>query len=115
MNSTATAIVTDFLRPWSVCRNESGYLAAARGLTFTFGVAGTLLGLLFVNPEIKSLFDAFIKVIGLFMGVLGRSLCPGRDDPACKRIRRADRCLVWDGSDVQLVALYGRYRVPVHV
>ena len=71
MNSTATAIVTDFLRPWSVCRNESGYLAAARGLTFTFGVAGTLLGLLFVNPEIKSLFDAFIKVIGLFMGVLG--------------------------------------------
>ena len=34
-------------------------------------VAMTLLGLIFVNPEIKSLFDAFIKVIGLFMGVLG--------------------------------------------
>ena len=32
---------------------------------------GTLFGLIFVNPEIKSLFDAFIKVIGLFMGVLG--------------------------------------------
>lgn len=26
---------------------------------------------MFVNPEIKSLFDQFIKVIGLFMGVLG--------------------------------------------
>ncbi len=26
---------------------------------------------MFVNPDIKSLFDAFIKVIGLFMGVLG--------------------------------------------
>ena len=35
------------------------------------GVLGTLIGLAFVNPEIKSLFDAFIKVIGLFMGVLG--------------------------------------------
>ncbi len=35
------------------------------------GVLGTLFGLVFVDPEIKSLFDAFIKVIGLFMGVLG--------------------------------------------
>ena len=44
---------------------------AARVITFLMGVVGTLLGLMFVNPEIKSLFDAFIKVIGLFMGVLG--------------------------------------------
>jgi Na+/proline symporter len=35
------------------------------------GVFGTLLGLIFIDPEIKSLFDSFIKVIGLFMGVLG--------------------------------------------
>ena len=35
------------------------------------GVLGTLIGLLFVDPDIKSLFDEFIKVIGLFMGVLG--------------------------------------------
>jgi Na+/proline symporter len=27
--------------------------------------------LLFVNPDIKSLFDEFLKIIGLFMGVLG--------------------------------------------
>ena len=44
---------------------------AARFFTFLIGVVGTLLGLVFVNPEIKSLFDTFIKVIGLFMGVLG--------------------------------------------
>jgi Na+/proline symporter len=30
-----------------------------------------LIGLLFVNPDIKSLFDEFLKIIGLFMGVLG--------------------------------------------
>ena len=35
------------------------------------GVTGTLFGLIFVDPEIRSLFDAFLKVIGLFMGVLG--------------------------------------------
>ena len=71
MNSTATAIVTDFLRPFDACKSEHGYLNAARLFTFLIGVLGTLLGLIFVDPEIKSLFDAFIKVIGLFMGVLG--------------------------------------------
>jgi len=71
MNSTATAIVTDFLRPYDWCRSEAGYLNAARISTFLIGVLGTLLGLVFVDPAIKSLFDAFIVVIGLFMGVLG--------------------------------------------
>ncbi len=71
MNSTATAIVTDFMRPFGACRSERGYLNAARLITFVMGVLGTLLGLIFVDPEIKSLFDAFLKVIGLFMGVLG--------------------------------------------
>ena len=71
MNSTATAIVTDFMRPFNMCKSEGGYLNAARFWTFLIGVVGTLFGLVFVNPEIKSLFDAFIKVIGLFMGVLG--------------------------------------------
>jgi len=40
-------------------------------LTFGFGAAGTALGLLFIDPANRSLFDSFIKVIGLFMGVLG--------------------------------------------
>jgi SSS family transporter len=71
MNSTATTIVTDFMRPFDCCTSEKGYLNAARFFTFLTGVLGTLLGLVFVNPEIKSLFDAFIIVIGLFMGVLG--------------------------------------------
>lgn len=71
MNSTATTIVTDFLRPLSVCGSERGYLHAARIITFSIGVLGTMLGLVFVNPEIKSLFDTFLIVIGLFMGVLG--------------------------------------------
>lgn len=71
MNSTATSIVTDFLRPSNSCNSEKGYLLAARLSTLLFGIAGTLIGLVFVDPDIKSLFDQFIKVIGLFMGVLG--------------------------------------------
>lgn len=71
MNSTATTLVTDFMRPFGVCRSERGYLNAARAITVLMGVIGTLFGLVFVNPEIRSLFDAFLKVIGLFMGVLG--------------------------------------------
>ena len=71
MNSIATTVVTDFMRPFSVCKTERGYLLAARVITFLVGLAGTMFGLMFVNPEIKSLFDTFIKVIGLFMGVLG--------------------------------------------
>ncbi|MCH1439051.1 MAG: sodium:solute symporter, partial [Rubripirellula sp.] len=71
MNSTATTLVTDFLKPLNVCRNDLGYLRLARILTLVIGVLGTLIGLLFVNPDIKSLFDEFLKIIGLFMGVLG--------------------------------------------
>ncbi len=71
MNSTATAVVTDFLRPFRALANESDYFRWARGLTFCSGILGTLLGLLFIDPENRSLFDSFIRVIGLFMGVLG--------------------------------------------
>jgi Na+/proline symporter len=71
MNSTATAVVTDVMRPIGTCRTEQGYLMSARVITFLAGVLGTLFGLIFVNPQIKSLFDTFLQVIGLFMGVLG--------------------------------------------
>lgn len=71
MNSVATTVVTDFMRPFHACRSESGYLWCARGITLLTGVAGTTFGLVFVNPNIRSLFDAFLMIIGLFMGVLG--------------------------------------------
>ena len=67
----ATTIVTDFLRPLGICTTDRQYLRAARLITFGVGVLGTVLGLFFIAPEITSLFDTFIKVVGLFMGVLG--------------------------------------------
>lgn len=71
MNSSATTIVVDYLRPMALCSSEKGYLIAARICTLLVGLAGTLLGLLFVDPEIRSLFDAFVIVLGIFMGILG--------------------------------------------
>lgn len=71
MNSMATTIITDFLRPLGICTSDRQYLKVARLMTFIVGVLGTVLGLFFIAPEITSLFDTFIKVVGLFMGVLG--------------------------------------------
>jgi Na+/proline symporter len=44
---------------------------AARWLTFALGLLGTLFALVFVDQGFRSLFDTFLVVIGLFMGVLG--------------------------------------------
>lgn len=71
MNSTASTLVTDFIKPFNLIKTEKGYLNAARWLTFIMGVLGTLAGLIFINPEIYSLMAAYFKVIGMFMGVLG--------------------------------------------
>lgn len=71
MNSIATTITTDFIRPLTSTRSDTSFLRIARICTLLAGILGTAIGLLFVDPDIKSLFDTFIKVIGLFMGVLG--------------------------------------------
>ena len=100
MNSTATAFVTDFLRPFSVCQTEKMYLSIARWSTFFIGVLGTLLGLIFVDPQIKSLFDASIKIIGLFMGLLGGLFILGATPGYCIRGVSCRTC--WSHCDVFL-------------
>ena len=71
MNSIATTVVTDFVRPFQLVKDEKSYMKVARALTFISGVLGTLVGLIFINPEIRSLMEAYFKVIGMFMGALG--------------------------------------------
>ena len=77
MNSTATTVVTDFIRPFRLLRSERAHFHAARLLTLALGCGGTWLGLSFVDPAIRSLWDQFFAVIGLFMGVLGGLFCLG--------------------------------------
>jgi SSS family solute:Na+ symporter len=71
LNSTATTLVTDFLKPMNACKDDRGYLRAARLITIGMGVLGVGFGLVFISPDIKSLFDEFIKIVGLVLGVLG--------------------------------------------
>lgn len=72
MNSTATTLVTDFMKPLKLGnQSDSFYLKWARILTIIMGLLGTAFGLFFLNPEIKSLFDEFIKIVGLILGMLG--------------------------------------------
>lgn len=71
INSMATALLTDFISRNPDESSPQMNLKRARRISFFLGVAGTLLALLFISPGIKSLFDVFIKVIGLFMGISG--------------------------------------------
>ncbi|GIU15224.1 sodium:solute symporter [Shewanella sp. MBTL60-007] len=71
MNSIATTLVTDFVRPFDLVKTEKAYMNIARWLTFIMGGLGTLAGLIFIDPEIRSLMNAYFKVIGMFMGALG--------------------------------------------
>lgn len=70
MNSGATTIVTDFLKPVFRLSGERKALWCARVVTLAMGLLGTAAGLIFINPEIKSLFDEFIGILGMFLGVL---------------------------------------------
>jgi SSS family transporter len=71
MNSTSSALITDFSRAFFGERKEKFYLAQARWATVIIGILGTGTALLFATAEIKSLFDQFISIIGLF----GASIC----------------------------------------
>jgi SSS family transporter len=77
MNSTSTALVTDFIRPLNLIQSERGYLRLARVSTFALGVLGTVLALLFASSNIRSLWDQFMKILGLFGGSMCGLFCLG--------------------------------------
>lgn len=68
MNSVATVLVTDFYRRFKPDASDHTCLNLARWLTGILGVIGTCTALLMATYEIKSLWDLFIKIIGLFGG-----------------------------------------------
>ena len=70
MNSGATTMVTDFIRPLGISRSEKSSLIWARLATLVMGLLGTWIGLIFIDPQIKSLWDQFIGFLGMFLGVL---------------------------------------------
>lgn len=71
MNSISTAIVTDFVRRFDLIQSERSYLILARVLTFAVGALGTAFAVLLAVSDIRSAWDVFMKVLGLF----GGSMC----------------------------------------
>ena len=71
MNATSSAFVTDFSRKIWKDQDERFFLKQARIFTVIIGILGTAAAVLFARSEIKSLFDQFIAIIGLF----GASIC----------------------------------------
>jgi SSS family transporter len=99
MNSVATTMVSDCIRPIYKSASEHKLLRIAQVLTVVLGIAGTTVAISFVDPGIRSLFDQFIKVIGLFMGVLAGLFILGFAFP------RANAFGAWCGAVVGALAM----------
>lgn len=71
MHSISTTMVVDFLRPSGINWSDEKQLTAARWFTVLVGGLGTAIGLVFIDPAIRSLFEAYMAVVGMSMGALG--------------------------------------------
>ncbi len=68
MNSGATAYTVDFHR---LFKREFNAVTVGRIVTVIIGMGGILFAILFATMNIKSIWDEFIKIIGLITGGLG--------------------------------------------
>ncbi len=71
MNSVAAAVTTDFYRRFGGDVSEKACLRLARIATVTVGGLGTAFALVMAHSGIKSLWDTFAGMLGLFGGGLG--------------------------------------------
>ena len=70
MNSSATALVTDFYRRFVPSREERHYLRLARFLTIVLGCIGTAVALVMASFSAQGIFDQWLQIVGLFAGGL---------------------------------------------
>ncbi len=70
MNSVATSLVTDFYRRFKQTGSEIHYLKIARLSIVLIGLFATGTAVLLATCEIESMWDLFLKILGLFGGAL---------------------------------------------
>jgi solute:Na+ symporter, SSS family len=70
LNSVATAYVTDFHRRFKPDASDRSYLKLARWLTAAVGVIGTGMALALASFDIRSMWEAFLGVMGLVGGTV---------------------------------------------
>lgn len=67
-SSLATALVTDFYRRFRPQASDQKCLSAARWLTLALGAIGMGTALLLASYPLRSLWDVFLTILGLFGG-----------------------------------------------
>lgn len=70
MNSSATALVTDFYKRFRPHRDDRHCLRLARILTVLLGTIGTGVALLLASFDAQGIFDLWLEIVGLFAGGL---------------------------------------------
>lgn len=81
MNSVSAVFVTDFYRRFRPNLPEERYLRAARLATLVLGMLALCAGLVLAafhesgNSMIRSMFDEYLKFLGLILGPLGGIVC----------------------------------------
>ncbi|MHC4394043.1 MAG: sodium:solute symporter family protein [Planctomycetota bacterium] len=71
LNSISTVLVEDIYKRFRPGSSDHNRLRMARALTIFVGVAGTAIAVAIAALDIKSLWDVFLRILGLFGGGMG--------------------------------------------
>lgn len=77
MNSIATVITTDFYRGFRKDATDRQSLRFAKGVTLCLGLIGCLIAIYLVYLRNTSIWDQYLKIIGLFGGCLAGMFAAG--------------------------------------
>ena len=77
MNSIATVVTTDFYKQFKNSPTDRQCLRFAKLLTVLLGAAGCLIAIYLVYLENPSIWDQYLKIIGLFGGCLAGMFAAG--------------------------------------
>ncbi len=70
LNSVATAAVTDFYRKWKPHSPDTTCLRLARWITAIVGIIATTMAIILAKADVRSIWETFLAVIGLFGGTI---------------------------------------------
>ena len=77
MHSISTVVTTDFYRSWKPESSDKQRLRFARFMTLVLGLSGSLIAVYLVQVNNASIFDQYLKIIGLFGGALAGIFAAG--------------------------------------
>lgn len=100
MNSIATVLTTDFYRPFRKTATDRQCLRFAKNSTVVLGMLGSLIAMYLVYLQNASIWDEYLKIIGLFGGCLAGMFAAGIFFP------RIDSRGILAGFLVSCVGLY---------